>query len=121
MKKIGLVLSGGGYRGAAHVGVFKAMEEMGIKPSVVAGTSVGALMGALFAAGYGWEAIFDFLKKTEALSFNKYTFQKAGFFDSAKYKNLFEQYFPVDRFDSLEMPLYIATTDLIEGKTKFFY
>ena len=121
MKKIGLVLSGGGYRGAAHVGVFKAMEELGIKPSVVAGTSVGAIMGALFAAGYGWQDIFAFLKNTEALSFDKYTFQKAGFFDSAKYKTLFEQYFPDGSFDSLELPLYIATTDLIEGKTKYFY
>jgi len=121
MKKIGLVLSGGGYRGAAHVGVFRAMEELGIKPSVVAGTSVGAIMGAFFAAGYDWQTIFDFLKKTEALSFERYTFQKAGFFDSAKYKKLFEQYFPDDSFDALKVPLYMATTDLIEGKTKFFY
>src|SRR5690554_6480828 len=120
-KKIGLVLSGGGYRGAAHAGVFKALEELKIKPDLVAGTSAGAIMGAFFAAGYDWKTIFDFLKETEALSFNKYTFQKAGFFDSAKYIPLFEQYFPEDSFESLKMPLFIATTDLIEGKTKYFY
>lgn|SRR5690606_38241038 len=120
-KKIGLVLSGGGYRGAAHAGVFKALEELEIKPDLVAGTSAGAIMGTFFAAGYDWKTIFDFLKETEALSFNKYTFQKAGFFDSAKYIPLFKQYFPEDSFESLKLPLFIATTDLIEGKTKYFY
>lgn len=121
MKKIGLVLSGGGYRGAAHVGVFKAMEELNIKPSIIAGTSIGAILGTFFAAGYDWQTTYDFLKKTQALSLGKYTFHKAGFFDSAKYQTLFEQYFPQDRFDALDLPLFIATTDLIEGKTKFFY
>ena len=55
-KKIGLVLSGGGYRGAAHAGVFKALEELEIKPDLVAGTSAGAIMGTFFAAGYDWKS-----------------------------------------------------------------
>ena len=120
-KKIGLVLSGGGYRGAAHVGVFKALEELEIKVDVIAGTSAGAIMGAFYAAGYNWQTMLDFLVKTEAVSLSKYAFQKAGFLDSAKYKSLFEQYFPDDRFAALKIPLFITTTDLIEGKVKFFY
>lgn len=120
-KKIGLVLSGGGYRGAAHVGVFKALKELDIKPNIVAGTSSGAITGALLAAGHDWKTILDFLKESDALSFSKYTFQKAGFYDSAKYQSIFKQYFPDDNFGALEIPLFVATTDLIEGKTKFFY
>ena len=48
-KKIGLVLSGGGVRGMAHIGVIKAMKEFGLEADVVAGSSVGALVGALYA------------------------------------------------------------------------
>ncbi len=120
-KKIGLVLSGGGFRGAAHVGVFKALEELDIKPDLVAGTSSGAVMGALYAAEYDWKTILDFLQQTDLLSFKNYTFQKAGLFDSSKYMSLFEKIFPNDSFESLKLPLFVATTDLLEGKTKFFY
>ena len=49
--KIGLALGGGGALGIAHVGVLKALEENGIKPSVVVGTSIGALVGGVYATG----------------------------------------------------------------------
>ena len=50
--KIGLALSGGGIRGAAHVGAIKALEENGIKIDAVAGTSAGSIVTALYAMGY---------------------------------------------------------------------
>lgn len=50
--RLGLVLSGGGARGIAHVGVLKALEEQGVRPDCIAGTSMGALVGALYAGGY---------------------------------------------------------------------
>src|SRR5437667_1660466 len=53
-RRIGLALSGGSVRGLAHIGVIKALTEAGIKPTVVAGTSVGSLIGAMLAAGMGW-------------------------------------------------------------------
>ena len=53
-RQIGLALSGGSVRGLAHIGVIKALEEAGIKPSVVAGTSVGSIVGAAVAAGKQW-------------------------------------------------------------------
>ena len=51
MKKIGYVLSGGGARGFAHLGVLKLLEEIAIRPYAIAGTSVGAVVGALYASG----------------------------------------------------------------------
>lgn len=51
---IGLVLSGGGARGAAHIGAIKALEEHDIFPTHIAGTSAGAIVGALYAAGVSW-------------------------------------------------------------------
>src|SRR5258708_30346782 len=49
--KVALVLGGGGLKGFAHIGVFRALAEMGIEPTVVAGTSIGALIGAAYARG----------------------------------------------------------------------
>jgi len=50
--KIGLALSGGGARGSAHVGVIKALEELGVPIDYIAGTSMGAIIGGIYAAGY---------------------------------------------------------------------
>lgn len=60
-QKIGLVLSGGGATGMAHVGVLKALEEYGIKVDYITGTSAGALIGSLYAAGYSPEQIESFI------------------------------------------------------------
>ena len=49
--KVALVLGGGGLKGFAHIGVFRALKELGIEPTVVAGTSIGALIGAAYARG----------------------------------------------------------------------
>ncbi len=49
--RIGLALGGGGARGLAHIAVLEAFDELGIKPAVIAGTSIGALIGAVYAAG----------------------------------------------------------------------
>lgn len=56
---IGLVLSGGGARGFAHVGVIKVLEELGIKVDVVAGTSMGSMVGGAYAAGFSYQQLYD--------------------------------------------------------------
>ena len=61
--KLGLALSGGGTRGIAHIGAFKAFEEAGIKFHCVAGTSAGSIMGALYSAGIHWQTMLDEAKK----------------------------------------------------------
>ena len=58
-RQIGLALSGGSVRGLAHIGVIKALNEAGIRPAVVAGTSVGSLVGAALASGKQWREIAD--------------------------------------------------------------
>lgn len=56
-KKVGLVLSGGGAKGAAHIGVLKVLEEAGIPIDYVAGTSMGAIVGGLYCIGYSPDAL----------------------------------------------------------------
>ncbi|MFM1892121.1 MAG: hypothetical protein RLZ44_1198, partial [Pseudomonadota bacterium] len=55
--RIGLALGGGGARGVAHILVFEALDELGVRPHRIAGTSIGAIFGALYAAGHSGTAI----------------------------------------------------------------
>lgn len=63
--KIGLVLSGGGAKGLAHVGVLKVLEEQGIKVDYIGGTSMGAIIGGLYASGYNASQIDSIFKSTD--------------------------------------------------------
>jgi len=55
--KIGLTLSGGGAKGLAHIGILKAIDSAGLKVDYITGTSMGAVVGSLYAAGYSGKAI----------------------------------------------------------------
>lgn len=116
----GLVLSGGGIRGVAHIGAIKALEEYGIYPSHIAGTSAGAVVGALYANGTSWEEMLGFFKEVELFSFSKYARNKPGFIDTEKFFGLFKTYLPEDRFEDLQKPLYVTATDLLRGKLRVF-
>ena len=63
--KIGLVLSGGGAKGAAHIGVLKYIEEAGIPIDYIAGTSMGSIIGGMFALGYSSEEILDIISNVD--------------------------------------------------------
>ena len=65
--RIGLALSGGGARGFAHIGVYKAMEELGICPGIISGTSAGSITGAMFASGRTAEEAMTFFKEGELI------------------------------------------------------
>ncbi|WP_273444713.1 patatin-like phospholipase family protein [Neolewinella agarilytica] len=117
----GLVLSGGGIRGLAHAGVIKVLEEEGISPTYVSGASAGAIVGALYAAGYGGEDILKFFQETSIFSFRNYAFGKPGLIDTDKFYASFLTYFPEDDFGALGKKLFISTTDILSGKPKTFH
>ncbi|WP_299249624.1 patatin-like phospholipase family protein [uncultured Aquimarina sp.] len=119
-KNIGLVLSGGGFKGVAHLGAIKALEEAGIHPNFVSGTSAGAIVGALYAGGYAIEEIKKFFSKTPLFKLNRFTRKKAGFLDSEKFFDDLITYFPKNTFESLEKKLFVTATDLVEGTTMVF-
>ena len=118
---IGLVLSGGGIRGIAHIGAIKALEEHGIYPTHIAGTSAGAIVGALYANGIGWEEMLDYFKNLEFFSLAKYARNKPGIMDSTKFYDELKQHLPDDSFESLKKSLYITATDLLDGTLKVFH
>lgn len=120
MDNIGLVLSGGGARGAAHIGALKAFEEYGIFPTHISGTSIGAIVGALYAADVHWTEILKFFKTTSIFHTKRFAFNKPGFLDTEKFYDDLNVYLPRDNFDSLQKPLYITATNVLNGKLKIF-
>ncbi len=119
-ESVGLVLSGGGVRGMAHIGVIRAMNELGISAGAVSGSSVGALIGALYAQGHTVEDMLLFFKETPLFKYNFLTISKPGLIDTDKYVALFKDYFPQDSFEALDKELHVVATNLQEGDQAFF-
>lgn len=118
--KLGLVLSGGGVRGVAHIGVIKALLENGIEPEVVSGSSAGSVVGALYCQGYSPDQMLEFFKITPLFHINKFAFSKPGFIDTDKFYADFLKYFPHNDFESLKKKLFVTTVDLCDGLIKVF-
>lgn len=117
---IGLVLSGGGIRGVAHIGAIKALEEYGIFPTHISGTSAGAIVGVLYAGGLGWAEILDFFQTIPIFHAKKYARRKPGFIDTEKFYDNFKKYFPDDDFKQLKKPLFVTATNVEKGTLKIF-
>ncbi len=118
--ELGMVLSGGGARGLAHVGVLEALTEEGIAPQVLSGTSAGAIVAALYAAGYSAAEMLEFFVRKNPFRLSKLALTKPGIFDTEKAVADFLEYFPEDSFESLGKPIYLTATDLVEGRLEIF-
>lgn len=119
-QKIGIVLSGGGARGIAHLGVLKALEEFGIKPFVISGTSAGAIAGAFYAGGYSLSEIKRIVEKGEFFNLSNVLIKKQGLFTMKGFEKMYQEYFPNNTFDDLQIPLYVAATDILKGEVVYF-
>jgi NTE family protein len=118
--KLGLALSGGGARGFAHIGVFKLLEECGLRPDIIAGTSAGALMGALYADGYSPEEITALFTGHEFSEFASMQLPKMGLFDSCKFHKYIRKTVRTKNLEDLQIPVIVMTTDLDRGKAHAF-
>jgi NTE family protein len=117
---LGLVLSGGGARGIAHIGVIDALREHGIEPEVIAGSSSGAIVGALAAAGHPTETMLEFFQKASPFRLSVVTVRKAGILDTAKVVESFREYFPEDSFEALRIRLFLTATDIVHARLTIF-
>lgn len=118
--KLGLALSGGGAKGFAHIGVFKLLEECALKPDIIAGTSVGALMGVLFADGYSANEIKELFTGREFSEFAELQVPRVGIFNSKRFKNFLKRHLRAKLFEELKTPLVVITTDLDHGESHEF-
>ncbi len=118
--KIGLSLSGGGARGIAHIGMLQAMEELGIRPGLVCGTSAGAIIGALYCNGYSPKQILAIILEFKVRKIFKLAISTTGLLHMGKIGNLLQEHLPENNFQALKIPLVIAATDLNAGATVYF-
>ena len=116
--KIGLALGSGSARGLAHLGVIRAIEEAGIEVDFIAGTSMGALIGAIHAAGKLDELESTFLdfdwKKT--VSFFDVVLPKSGLLDGVKISELIRAHLHADTIETLLKPFAAVATDIVSGE-----
>ena len=118
--KLGLALSGGGSKGFAHLGALKAMEEFGLKPEIIAGTSAGALMGLLYADGYKPDEIAELFKGKEFKSFAEFQVPRVGIFSSIGFRKFLKTHLHAKCFEDLAIPLIVVATDLDNGQSVNF-
>lgn len=119
-KSIGLILSGGGSKGIAHAGALKFLEEKKLSPAHIAGTSAGAIVGALYSWGKTPEEILEFFKSIYFFHWSHFTFRKAGLIDSEAFKSYFTNIFEDATLGDLKIANHITATDMIKGKLKIF-
>jgi NTE family protein len=118
--QIGIVLSGGGARGIAHLGVMKGLFELDLYPTQLAGTSAGAIAGAMIAGGYSPDEVLDIILKTNLLKYFRPALSRMGLLKIDSAEALFKQYLPHNSFGDLRVPLTVAATDIKVGESVFY-
>ena len=116
-KGTGLVLSGGGARGLAHVGVAKALAELGIPVDAIGGASIGALIGAGLALEWDLDAVFanrmqGFLSRPYLRDFG---FSRSALFSGRKINRLFNEWFGEIRIEETPVNFFCVSTNLTAG------
>ncbi len=120
------VFSGGGAKGAAHIGAFKAMGEFGIRPTHFVGTSMGAIIGAMFASGLGYE---EAVRRIRGVSRGDVARLSAGavlgplgrsVLRAEPLRETIARLVPAQRFEDLDCPLTVTAVDAATGALELF-
>lgn len=132
MKKIGLALGGGGAKGFAHIPILEVFDELGIKPCCITGTSIGAIMGALYASGHSAKDILnlvhqllvapkkstlkDMFRSSDTFKFLElidpnFSLRPKGLLKGEKLLGFLYNQMNVSSFEELEIPLKTVATD----------
>ena len=120
-QEIGLVLSGGGARGIAHIGVLKALDELNIHPTVISGTSAGSIIGVLYAMGLSSKEMIDFVGYSSLWKFFRFEWSAGGLSNLNYLRERLIQIGIPPNFEDLQKKLYVTTTNLTKGKTEIFH
>jgi NTE family protein len=118
--KIGLALAGGFARGIAHIGVLRAFRDAGIPIDCVAGTSVGALIGAGFCSGVSLEKMQEIGQATTFADFGRWTPSWLGLATNQRMEKYLARMTPATTFAELKTPLAISATDINAGVTIYY-
>jgi len=115
-KCFGLALGGGAASGFTHIGVLKALDEAGLRPAFVAGTSVGSLIGALYCAGLSWQQIWQEGEELDWPDLVKVTMPTMGLVNPDKLQTLVDRLVDGRTIEELPVPFQAVAVDLVSGR-----
>ena len=134
LPRVGLALGGGGAKGLAHILMLEALDDLGVRPHIISGTSIGAIIGSLYAAGLSGKEIralieqffvdkkapgqelFALPKSIRWLDFIDPTLAEGGLLDSSDFIKYMGEVLPTTRFKQLKIPLKVVAAELLTGK-----
>ncbi len=117
---IGIALGGGFARGLAHVGVLRVLEEEGIPIDYIAGTSVGAVIGAAYCSGVSAKELSELANIVRFKDFARYTLSRFGLCTNDRMTGLLERILKVRTFEELRIPLAVTATEFLTGEAVIF-
>ncbi|MCU1270738.1 MAG: Patatin [Acidobacteriaceae bacterium] len=117
---IGLALGGGFARGIVHVGVLKVLEEEGIPINFIAGTSVGALIGAAYCSGVSPAELEEIAARVRFRDLARWTLSRYGFATNLRMITFLKKILKVHTFEELQIPLAVTATDFGSGEGVVF-
>lgn len=118
--KVGLVLSGGGARGIAHIGVIKALEELGVEIDCLAGASAGSIVGSLYAYGYKPDKILEVVTTASVFKSMRPAWAMTGLLSLDGLREILLKYIPENSFEALKKPMTIVATEIRKGRSDYF-
>ncbi|MHB9074327.1 MAG: patatin-like phospholipase family protein [Desulfobaccales bacterium] len=125
MKRVGLALGGGGAKGLSHIAFLKALDELGIRPAVIAGTSIGAVIGGLYAAGVSGAGLEQLLETVGFIELSKIVLDFSVLSDSAiftgkRVEEFLARRLPFHTFEEVGIPLKVVATDFWNRREVIF-
>jgi NTE family protein len=118
--RVGLALAGGFARGIAHIGVIRALRNAGVPIDCVAGTSVGALIGAVYCAGVPLNDMQRIAALTTFADFGRWTPSWLGLANNLRLERYLQRFTPCKTFEELTTPFAIAATDINAGVSVYY-
>ena len=119
-RKIDLVLSGGGARGAIHAGILQAFDDYKIEINAISGTSAGAIIGTLYCAGVKPVVIQEIMITKSYKDIFHLSLRKKGFMDMTKLYIILEQFIDDNSFEKLRIPMHICASNVDVGGFRIF-
>jgi NTE family protein len=116
-RKVGLALSGGAARALSHVGVLEVLEEIGIKPRAISGTSMGAIIGAFYSMGITTDEMKSYIKSMNwksFLLFSDLALSKTGIINGGKIEEVLKKFLGSKTFSDCKIPFCCVATDLVK-------
>lgn len=117
---LGLVLSGGGARGLAHAGMLHALDQMKVKPGILAGSSAGAIISVMYAGGVEPSDMPGIMVSSRLFEIGGISFNLKGLLKTDVFRKILKENVYADTFEELSVPVIVNVTDFTNGKQLTF-